>query len=61
MIGAVQRPDFTPGGFTATKRKHRHVLDHADDIRQAAAAFLEKRSIVPAGFEHDFGRGFKTR
>ena len=61
MIGAVSRPNVTPGGFTSTKRGSWKSAYKAEDIKRAANAFLEKRSIVPAGFEHDFGRGFKTR
>ena len=61
MIGAVSR-GITPGGFTSTKRGSWKSAYKAEDIKRAANAFLEKRSIVPSGFaDHDFGRGFKTR
>lgn len=58
MIGAMTR-NVSPGGFTSTRRRLSPCIYKSDDIKQAANAFLEKRSILSAGFEHDFGRGFK--
>lgn len=60
MIGAMAR-SVVPGGFTTTRRSYRPLVSKADDIKQAANAFLEKRNIVPTGSEHHFGCGWKKR
>ncbi len=58
MIGAHSRLN-PPGGFSAIKRKSK-VLFQAQDIKEAACAFLERRHILPYG-EHTHFSQFKTK